>query len=201
MGRRPKFPESPVRAQRRPTGEPRRSRIMKVPRLTLAIVALLAIAGSTAWASHDVLITAGTVSFKDSEDSKKAVATMGIDVSCDGNPTVLLTDKGKGALGDATVPGYSVDDLPTDALARIAADDAARWVGVVVAYPGGVTFKIDTMQPMRLLATTMNRLEAVGCRLGTHAVGSNAFEFMSGDATYRAVFNGAEGGTLVYLGR
>jgi hypothetical protein len=167
-----------------------------------ALFAVLALTVSAAFANHSILVLAAAdVAFEDASDSDKAVTTMGVSVTCEGGPAVVvLHKKGAGSLGDATVPGYAVDDLPTNALGETLSDEAAAWVGVVTPYPGGVTFAIDDTRFARLMAVAMNALQSGGCSIADHGRTANAFGFSSGGVDYRAVFNTAEGGTLVYLG-
>lgn len=167
-----------------------------------ALFAVLALTLSAAFAGPPVLILAGDVAFEDASDSKKAITTMGISLTCEGGPAVVVLNKeGMGTLGDATVPGYAVDDLPTNALGDTLNDAAAAWVGVVTPYPGGITFVIDETWSARLMAIAMTALRSGGCTIADQGRTTNAFGFSSGGVDYRAVFNTAEGGTLVYLGQ
>ena len=166
--------------------------------IVVAILSLLVV--GVALASHPIRTLAGAARFTDASDSKKSISTFGVDLTCNGGPAVMLANKGAGPLGDAKVTGYSVDDLPKDALGRVRSDAAAAWVGVVRPYPGGVTFTIDSTQWNRVLVATMTRLAAVGCQIGMHAPDSNAFSFTTGGEQYRAVFNTSADGVLVYLG-
>jgi hypothetical protein len=171
--------------------------------LFATLIGVLAMALSTASAAALVRIAAHPdLSFVDPDDDEKPIETVGIDVAADeGGLTILLTKEGEGALGDASVPCYNVDDLPEDALERIMPDAAACWLCVARPYPGGATFRLTSTAVADLIATAMRRLAEIGCEVGTCAPGEHEFCFTCAGSEFRAVFSADEGGTLVYLGR
>jgi hypothetical protein len=166
-----------------------------------AIFTVLALTLSTALAHHPVLVLAGTAAFEDELDTDEAVTKMGVSLTCEYGPVaVVLHKEGAGALGDAAVPGYAVDDLPENVFGDMDRNAAAEWVGIATAYPGGFTFTIDDTSSARLIAAAMASLQNGGCTIADHGRTRNGFGYSSGGVDYRAVFSATEGGTLVYLG-
>lgn len=169
-------------------------------RSALTVIALALVAGF-ALANGPVRLTSNGMTYKDASDSKKAVTKVGVDFSCSTGLTVHMTDKGKGALGDATVTSFYIDNLPKNALNQVVEAEALVRIGLFTTYPDGVAFRVDNTRPAAVLASMARRLTAVGCDVSSPAAGSHAFAFRAGGETLRAVFNSGEGGTTVYVGR
>lgn len=159
------------------------------------------LAAGTALAHGPVLLTTHGMTYKDASDSKKAVTKVGVDFVCSAGLTVRMTDKGLGALGDATVSSFYIDNLPKNALDQVDATEALARIGFFTTYPGGVAFRVDDTRHTAVLERMAKRLTAIGCDVSAPAPGSNAFAFRAGGEMLRAVFNSGEGGTTVYVGR
>jgi hypothetical protein len=165
-----------------------------IVRMAWALVLIFAFATTTASATGHLRLTADPdVDFEDDD-----LDTVGIDFDFDGDFLIVLRPEGEGALGDATVPGYNEDALPQNALENLDLDGCACFVDVVHKYPGGYTFRIDTMNRNEVRTKAMARLAEIGCDI--EQVGANVFRFTRDGISYRAVFNATEGGTLVYVG-
>jgi hypothetical protein len=169
--------------------------------LVLLIVAAAAVLLTTAQAADYVrYASAPHMTYVDAEDDEKPLDKVGIDLAFDGGLFVIVTTKGNGALGDAVVAKYSVDDLPENALEE---KDLARcvcFIGVVADYPGGVTFEVEKVTVPQLVATLQARLAEIGFEVGDCPPGARSFCFERDGVTYRAVVNPSASGAMVYLG-
>ncbi len=166
--------------------------------LFVLAIAIITLALSAVFAKGEVGMTAAAgLTFKDSSD--KALTTVGIDIAFGPRLEVVVTAKGKGALGDVKALAYDVDDIPKNAFGGLRIHECICLLGVIEEYPGGVIFTIDEVSPEKVITDTMKRLEAL--RVTVHREpGARSLSFRSNDIDYRAVFGAAPGGTLVYLG-
>lgn len=171
--------------------------------LLAVLIGTVALALTTASAADLVRIGAHPeMSYVDPDDDDLPVEKVGIDLLFDaGGLTILSTNAGEGALGNAEVPCYDVEDLPEDAIERVMPDTAARWLCVARPYPGGGTFRLTSVNVVDLVATAMNRIAALGCQVGPSVPGAHEFSFTCGGNEFRAVCNADADGTLVDIGR
>jgi hypothetical protein len=167
--------------------------------LLAILIGLLAVSVATASAADGVRFsTVSDLAFEDSDD--KIVTAMGIRFELDGGLNLVLTNKGKGLLGDVVVPSFDVDGLPKNALDQYDLHAAATGIGVVRSYPGGVLFVLKETHTQRAMATLMEQLAAAGAQIGHLEANGRAFGFTAAGVAYRAVLGASGSGTLVYLG-
>ena len=169
------------------------------PRPLALLIGLLTLSLSFALAANDVRFTpmAG-LAFEDKDD--KIVTAMGVRFEIDGGLQLVLTDKGKGRIGDVVVPSFDVDALPKNALDEVDLHAAVTGIGVVQAYPGGIVFVLKETHAQKVMATLMRQLAAAGAEIGDLEGSGRAFGFAAEGVGYRAVLSSSASGTLVYLG-
>jgi len=161
--------------------------------LALALATSLLWSLPTSHAAAAPRVDARSVAFADGVD------LAGVDLAWDDGLVLRLGAEG-GALGDAVVPDYDVDALPTDALGRVLEADGAAATGLASAYPGGVVLTHAGTGIDALVAAYAERLATLGFTVDPH-VGARAFAFEREGRSYRAVFGAAADGVAVYLGR
>jgi hypothetical protein len=166
--------------------------------LLAILIGLLAVAFSSAFAANVSFTTVPDLAFEDKDD--KAVTAMGVRFELDGGLNVVLTDKGKGVIGDVVVQSFDVDALRKDALGDYDLHAAVTDIGVVQSYPGGVLFVLKETHMPKALTTLMQQLAAVGAQIGDLEASGRGFGFTAGGVAYRAVLGADAKGTLVYLG-
>lgn len=174
------------------------------PRWLLAIlIGLLTASLSLAFASHGMSVSAvAGLEFEEEDDDgeDERVETMGIRFELGGGLVVVVTAEAESRIGDVHVPAFAVDALPENALDDVVLHAALRDIGVVRAYPGGITFVLEETRQQRALAAVMAHLRDVGAQIGPFEANGRAFGFAADGVAYRAVFNADPNGTLVYLG-
>jgi hypothetical protein len=169
--------------------------------IVLSLVAVVALVLSTTQAAGYVRIaSAPDMAYVDAKDDQKPIKDVGLDLGYDGGLVVMVTAKGGGALGNAKVAKYGVDDLPINALEDHDLDRCACWLGVVQEYLEGVTFEVDKATLASLVPALQGRLTQLGFTVDACAPGARAFHFTRDGVTYRAVLHPVGTGTRVYLG-
>ena len=169
------------------------------PRLVALLIGLLTVSLSLALAANDVrFTTVADLAFEDKDD--KIVTAMGVRFEIDGGLQLVLTDKGKGRIGDVVVPSFDADALPKNALDEYDRLAAVADIGVVQAYPGGIVFVLKETHAQKVMTTLMQQLAAAGAELGDLEASGRAFGFAAAGVAYRAVLSATSSGTLVYLG-
>ncbi|MFN2321427.1 MAG: hypothetical protein ABR510_00520 [Trueperaceae bacterium] len=164
--------------------------------LALALLALLA----TAFANHTVHIDASSMPYRDAKDKTKAIKEVGVDLTCEGDLQLVFAAKGRGNLGNAIVPGYSVDLVPKNALDTVQLDQMVTWNGTVQEVPNGFTLVVKKVDRNALRERTLAQLAATGCTVLNHQAGSNVVFFKHGGSTYRATFSTVADGAQLYVG-
>jgi hypothetical protein len=170
--------------------------------IILLLVTALALLLSAAQAANVVRIaSAPDMVYVDAKDDQKPLDKVGLDLAYEDGLVVVVTAKGKGALGDASVAKYGVDDLPVNALEDHDLDGCACWIEAVTEYAGGVTFEIADASVASLITTLRARLTEIGFEVGEGGPpGARMFFFTRDGVTYRAVLHAEADGTSVYLG-
>ncbi len=171
--------------------------------LLTILTGLLAVSLSFASAAHDMRVTAvADLEFEeengDGED--EVIEALGIRFVVDQGLQVVVTNEAASHIGDVYVPPFSVDALPKNALDDYDLAAAIDGLGVVRAYPGGITFVLEETHNQKAMATLMAHLQAVGAQIGPFEASNRAFGFTADGVAYRAVVNADPNGTLVYLG-
>ncbi len=173
-----------------------------IPRLFALIATGVVFAASVAFAANPIGYDCSAMPFDDGKDDAgvlKPIDEVGIDLKYDGGLFVVFTPKDEGALGNAIVPGYDAEALPKDALDRVIVQEFMCRSCIIREVPDGMTFVIDDVGRTVGQATTLARLEAIGCTIGD-AFATHAFEFTCNGESLHAVFSQVETGTQVYLG-
>ena len=165
--------------------------------LALALLALLA----TAFANHAVHVDASAMPYRDAKDKTKAITEVGVDLTCEGALQLVFAAKGRGNLGNAIVPGYSVDLVPKNALDQVQLEQMVTWNGTVREVPEGLTLILKDVDRHTLRNRTIAQLQATGCTVHDHRHMGNLLFFDHGGLTYRATFSTVTGGAQIYLGR
>jgi hypothetical protein len=170
--------------------------------IVLLFVSALALLLSVAQAANVVRIaSAPDMVFVDAEDDEEPLEKVGLDLVYDDGLVVIVTAEGKGALGNAAIASYAVDDMPLNALEEHDLDRCAKWIGAVTEYVGGVIFEVEDVSVASLASTLQARLVDIGFEVAEGAPpGGRIFFFTRDGVTYRAVFQAEAGGTSVYLG-
>ncbi len=163
----------------------------------LALLALIA----TAFANHAVHIDAKAMPYRDAKDKTKAITEVGVDLTCEGAVQVVFAAKGRGNLGNAIVPGYSVDLVPKNALGTVELERMVSWNGTVQQVPEGMTLIVKDVDRDKLRDRTVAQLAATGCTVLDFQAGSNVVFFAHGGTTYRATFSTVQNGAQLYVGR
>jgi len=167
--------------------------------LLAILTGLLAVSLSFAFAANAIgFTTVSDLAFEDDDD--KIVKAMGMSFEIDGGLNLVLTNKGKGHIGDVVVPSFAVNALPKTALDDYDLRAAVIGIGVVEAYPGGILFVLKETHTQKAMTTLMQQLAAVGAQVGVIDARGRAFGFTVDGVAYRAVFGADPNGTLVYLG-
>lgn len=178
---------------------------MNTNRVRIAVAALLtglALVVASALAVNPIGIDCSAMPFDDGEDDAgvlKPIEEVGIDLEVDGGLVLVLVEEDAGALGNALVPCYEPEALPKDAMDRVIVHEFLCRVCVAREVPDGLTFVIDDVGRAEVQATTLARLEAIGCTIG-EAFATHAFEFTCAGENLHAVFSQLPTGTQVYLG-
>ena len=165
--------------------------------LALALLALIA----TGFAGHTVHLDASSMPYRDAADKTKAIAEVGVDLTCEGDLQLVFAAKGRGNLGNAIVPGYAVDRVPKNALGDVELERMVPWTGTVRYVPDGLTLIVKDVDRNTLRDRTLAQLEATGCTVLGHRHAANVFFFDHGGTTYRATFSTVSEGAQIYLGR
>ena len=165
--------------------------------LPAVLIGLLVVTLSSAFANVS-FSTVSDLAFEDKDD--KAVTAMGVRFELDGGLNVVLTDKGKGVIGDVVVPSFDVDGLRKNAVGDYDLHAAVSGIGVVQSYPGGILFVLKETHTQKAMTTLMRQLAAAGAEIGDLEGSGRAFGFAVDGVTYRAVLGADPSGTLVYLG-
>ena len=180
--------------------------MLNTPRIIARLFALIAmgvvLAASVAFAVNPIRIDCSAMPFDDGEDDAgvlKPIDEVGIDLKYDGALFVVFTPEDEGALGNVLVPGYDAEALPKDALERIIVREFLCRSCIIQEVPDGMTFVLDDVFRPEAQATTLARLEAIGCTIGD-AFAAHAFEFTCAGENLHAVFSTVAGGVQVYLG-
>jgi hypothetical protein len=176
------------------------SRFIARPFVRIAAGVLLF--ASIALAANPIRIDCSAMPFDDGTDDAgvlKPIDEVGVDLAYDGGLIVVFTPEGDGALGNVLVPGYDAEAVPKDAMGRVLVQEFLCRSCIIRAVPDGMTFVLDDVVRPEAQATTLERLEAIGCTIGD-AFATHAFAFACGGETLRAVFSHVETGTQVYLG-
>jgi hypothetical protein len=171
--------------------------------LLAILIGLLAMSLSIASAGHTMNVAAvADLEFEeengDGED--ELVETMGIRIELAGGLRVVVTNEAASQVGDVHVPSFAAETLARTALDDYDLHAAIQDIGVVQAYPGGVTFVLEETHDQKAMATLMAHLRAIGAQIDVFEASGRAFGFTAEGVTYRAVFNADPNGTLVYLG-
>ena len=199
--------DTPPRGPEPPAPDHRGVKVMlNLSRVVAYLFALIAtgvvLAASFALAVNPIGIDCTAMPFDDGEDDAgvlKPIDEVGIDLKVDGGLFVVFTAKDEGALGNALVPGYDAEALPKDAMERVIVREFLCRSCIIREVPDGVTFVIDDVGRTAGQATTLARLEAIGCTIG-EAFAAHAFQFTCNGESLHAVFSQVESGTQVYLG-
>ena len=176
----------------------------KPTRWLLAIlIGLLALSLAMATAAHDLRIAAvADLEFEeengDGED--EPVETMGIRIELAGGLRVVVTNEADSQVGEVHVPAFAEEALVRNAFDDVDRHAAIHDIGVVEAYPGGITFVLEEEHNQKAMATLMTHLRSIGAQVHAYEASGWAFGFTADGVTYRAVFNADPNGTLVYLG-
>ena len=165
--------------------------------LALALLALFA----TAFAAHTVHVDASAMPYRDAKDETKAIKEVGVDLTCEGDLQLVFATKGRGNLGNAIVPGYSVDLVPKNALDTVQLDEMVSWNGTVRHVPEGMTLIVKDVDRNQLRDRAIAQLAATGCTVHDHRNTGNVVFFDHGNVTYRATFSTVAEGAQFYLGR
>ena len=165
--------------------------------LALAVLALFA----TAFANHAVHIDASSMPYRDATDKTKAIVEVGVDLTCEGDLQLVFAANGRGNLGNAIVPGYSVDRVPKNAVDVVQLEQMVSWNGTVREVPDGMTLVVKKVDRNELRDRTVAQLEATGCTILEHRAGSHVVFFAHGGLTYRATFASVADGAQLYVGR
>ena len=165
--------------------------------LALALLAHFA----TAFADHAVHIDASSMPYRDAKDKTKSIIEVGVDLTCEGDLTLVFAAKGRGNLGNAIVPGYAVALVPKNALDKVELERMVTWNGTVQHVPDGMTLVVKKIDRNALRERTLAQLEATGCTVLDHQAGSNVVFFTHGGQTYRATFASVADGAQHYVGR
>ena len=171
--------------------------------LPAILIGLLALPLSTATAAHGLRIAAmADLEFEEEigDGQAKPIETMGIRIELVGGLRVVVTNEADSQVGDVHVPPFSAEALARNALDDVDLHTAVSGIGVVRAYPGGVTFVLEETHNQKAMATLMAHLRAIGAEVHAYEASGRAFGFTADGVTYRAVFNADPKGTLVYLG-
>jgi hypothetical protein len=196
----PRGPAPPAPVHRGAKAMLNRSRI--VIRLLALIATGVVLAASIALAANPIRIDCSAMPFDDGEDDAgilKPIDEVGVDLRYDGALFVVFTPEDDGALGNVLVPGYDAEALPKDAMERVIVREFLCRSCIITEVPDGMTFVIDDVGRSEAQATTLARLEAIGCTIG-EAFAGHAFAFTCAGENLRAVFSQLEDGTQVYLG-
>lgn len=170
--------------------------------IVVLFVSALALLLSSAQAANGVRIaSAPDMVYVDAEDDQEPLEKVGLDLVYDGGLVVIVTAEGKGALGDAAIASYGVDDLPINALEDHDLDRCAKWIAAVTEYSGGVIFEVEGVSVASLASTLQARLADLGFVVEEDAPpGGRMFFFTRDGVTYRAVLQAEAEGTSVYVG-
>lgn len=164
--------------------------------LALAVLALFA----TAFAIRTPQIDASSMPHRDAKDKTKAITEVGVDLTCEGDLRLVFAAKGRGNLGNAIVPGYSVDRVPKNALGTVELDHMVSWNGTVRTMSDGMTLIVKDVDRNQLRDRTAAQLAATGCTVLDHQAGSNVLFFAHGGVTYRVTFSTVSEGAQLYVG-
>jgi hypothetical protein len=170
--------------------------------IVLLFVSALALLLSAAQAANVVRIaSAPDMVYVDAEDDQEPLESIGLDLAYEDGLVVIVTAEDEGALGNATIASYDVDDLPIDALEDHDLDRCATWIAAVTEYAGGVIFEVEDVGVASLVSTLQARLADIGFEVVEGAPpGARMFFFTRDGVTYRAVLHAEADGTSVYLG-
>ena len=167
------------------------------------LIGLLAMSLSIATAAHDLRIAAVadlTLEEANSDGEDERVETMGIRIELAGGPRVVVTNEADSQVGDVHVPAFVEAALARNALDDVDLRAAIHGIGVVQAYPGGITFVLEESYNQKAMATLMAHLRSIGAQVHAYETSGRAFGFTAEGVAYRAVFSADANGTLVYLG-
>ena len=174
------------------------------PRWLLAVlIGLLSVSLSFAVASHELRVSAvADLDFEEENDDgeDEAVETLGIRFEIADGLQLMVTSEAASGIGDVHVPSFAEADLAKNALDDIDLHAAIHDIGIVQAYPGGITFVLEETHNQKAMATLMAHLQAIGAQIGQYEASNRAFGFSANGVDYRAVFNADANGTLVYVG-
>ncbi|MBW6455055.1 MAG: hypothetical protein K0A98_04140 [Trueperaceae bacterium] len=166
--------------------------------LLAILIGLLAVSLSFASAANGIRVSAETdLEFEDDDD---LIETMGIRFEIDGGLKVVVTNEGKGGIGDVYVPAFALETLPENALADYELERCVCSIKVIEPYPGGVIFVLEETSNPKAMSMLMAHLHSIGAQVGDMEASGRAFGFTADGVAYRAVFNADPNGTLVYLG-
>ena len=174
-----------------------------VPRWLLAIlIGLLTLSLSFAFASDLRVSAVADLEFEEGNDDgeDEPVETLGIRFELDHGLRVVVTSEAASLIGDVHVPAFAEETLAKNALDDVDLHAAIQDIGVVQAYPGGVTFVLEETHNQKAMATLMAHIQAIGAQIGPFEASNRAFGFTANGVDYRAVFNADANGTLVYVG-
>ncbi|MDF1523456.1 MAG: hypothetical protein P1P87_11685 [Trueperaceae bacterium] len=167
--------------------------------LLVALATAVLLGGGTTHAQQHVRLDTSAMPVKDSKD--KPLTKVGVDLTCEGGFTVVVTAKDRGGLGNVALDSYAVDALREDALERVFTTDAAFRMGVFTPAVDGVVVEVDDVSRRQLVALATQRLQATGCRIGEAIAGDYGFAFADGHGdTYIATFGTTSAGARVYIG-
>jgi hypothetical protein len=173
---------------------------MTTARRSILALALLALV-TTALAAHAVHIDAASMPYRDAKDKTKAIEEVGVDLTCEGDLQLVFAAKGRGNLGNAIVPGYSVDLVPKNALGTVELERVVTWTGTVQHVNDGMTLIVKDVDRNTLRDRAIAQLAATGCTVHDHRQMGNVVFFDHGSTTYRATFSTVTDGAQIYLGR